>query len=99
MAASVNTQPFDPAMHQQGPARALTLVLRGLRLGERVVLPDGTLVRSVSVPNGSSQERRFAVVPPEDSSSAVDRHRVMALGHDTFRTASEAAMRALKKEN
>lgn len=89
---------FDPQDHQQDPVRALTLVLRGLRMGQRVRLPDGTLVRSVAVKHGSSMERQFVIVPSDDSSTVLDRHRALALGRGASRTASEAAMKVLKGE-
>lgn len=93
MTQEVTFQPGD----QQDPAGALTLVLRGLRTGERVAMPDGTVVRSVSIRRGAHQERRFAIVPPAKGSTPIQRHRVMSLGRNTYRSAQEAAETVLGK--
>lgn len=85
---------FDPGT-EQDPARALTLAIRGLRMGDRVTMADGTVVRSITIRHGSSLQRRFAVVPPEGRTTALQRHRLLALNHRACKTAQEAAERAL----
>lgn len=87
---------WDPPDHQD-PVHDLTLAIRGLRMGDVITMPDGSLVRSVPVKHGSSSERRFAIIPPEKSSSPLQRHRVTALGQSTYRSAEETAKKALKE--
>src|SRR3974390_1558482 len=56
--ATLNESVYNPE-GQQDPVRGLTLAIRGLRLGGRVQLPDGTLVISQVMNNGPRKERRF----------------------------------------
>lgn len=88
---------FDP-IDQQDPVRALTLAIRRLRIGESVRMADGTMVKSTTSPRGGSGERRFAVVPAEEKSTAVDRHKASVLGHSSYRTAEEAARKVLNEQ-
>lgn len=85
---------FDPEAHQD-PARALTLLVRRLNVGERVVLPNGTMVKSIAVRHGANMQRRFALTRMDGAPG--DRHKALVLGKSSHRTASEAAMSALGK--
>lgn len=89
------TTTFNPLAHPstEHAARALTLAIRGLRTGGRVVLEDGTMVRSIAIRHGAHMQRRFVVLPKGTSSGA--RHRSVVLGQNSFKTASEAATKAL----
>lgn len=90
----IQTRPFDPEDHED-PVQGLTLAIRGLRLGERVRMPDGTLVVSQSVPVGAHHQRRFTIVPSEQTSTPAERHRAFTLGHNAHKTAEAAARRIL----
>ena len=92
--ATLNESVYNPE-GQQDPVRGLTLAIRGLRLGGRVQLPDGTLVISQVMNNGPRKERRFVVVPPKGTSSPEQRHQAGVLGHGACKTATAAAMKAL----
>lgn len=81
------SQDFDPMHYPQDGMRALTLAIRSLRTGERVSFPDGTVVRSVVVPHGRTNQRRFAVIPPGGSGRAAEK--------EAAQTATLAAARAL----
>lgn len=85
---------FDPKEHLDS-VRALTLVVRGLRVGERVTLTDGTMVRSVGVKRGLGLERKFSVISP--GSTVLERHRKISLGYGSVSSAEEAALQALGK--
>ncbi len=85
---------FDPA-GKQDPVRDLTLLIRGLRPGERVRMPNDVVVRSVAVRHGASMRRRFAVVHP---GTPLARHRELVLGRGHFPTAELAARNVLGKE-
>lgn len=91
----IQTRPFDPEDHED-PVRGLTLAIRQLRLGERVRMPDGTLVVSQSVPIGAHHQRRFTIVPSADTSSPAERHRAFTLGHGAHKTAEAAAKQVLR---
>lgn len=88
------TAEFDVEAHQD-PVYDLTVLVKGLRMGERVSLPDGTVVRSIAISRGAHRERRFAVVPP---GTALDRHRRLVLGMHSCKSAEAAARKALGKE-
>jgi hypothetical protein len=89
------TTTFNSLSHPntEHAARALTLAIRGLRAGERVVTEDGTVIRSIAIRHGAHQQRRFVVLPKGSDSSAT--HRSVVLGQSAFKTASEAAQKAL----
>ena len=85
---------FDPEDHID-PVGDLTLAIRRLKLGERIRLPNDILILSRSVAVGPHQQRRFTVVPAADASTALERHRVVALGYDACKNAADAAKKAL----
>ena len=87
--------PFDPVDHDD-PTEQLAALIRRLRLGERVRLPDNTLVVSRTIRVGPNEQRRFSVVPPVDKSTPSERHRILALGHNAHKTAALAAAAALE---
>lgn len=89
------TVEFDPEAHDLDPARDLMLAIRGLRMGDRVVLPNGTMVKSIAVRHGANLQRRFAVVRKDYD--PAQRHKATVLGKSAHKTASEAAMTALGK--
>lgn len=72
----------------------LTLLIRTMRMGDRVTLPNGTVVRSVGIKHGAHMDRRFAVVP---KGTAIQRHRALTLGRGAVPSAEEAARKALDK--
>lgn len=90
-----NMSDFDPYTRTD-PVRDLTLAIRGLRVGERLQLPNGIVVRSTVVRSGSNNERRFAVIPPEKSSTPTERHQALVLGYSAYRKAEEAARKILE---
>lgn len=85
---------FDPTTVSD-PVQALTLLLRHARVGDRVTMSNGTVVRSVQIHHGAHLERRYAVVPP--GGTALERHRTVALGRGAFISAQDAARKALNK--
>jgi len=76
----------------QDPAPALVGVLRGLPLGGHVTLSNGRTVKSVTMNNGPSKVRRFAVM------NKGERPPRMMTAATTHGTAEDAAKAALQKE-
>lgn len=86
---------FDPLTHQQDPTRALATLLRTRPVGGLVALPNGIVIRSIAIKHGSNMQRRFVVLPPEEKSTAKDRHRALHQGKSLYASAIEASRNAL----
>jgi hypothetical protein len=80
---------WDPLDHQD-PVRALAQHIRGMPIGHKLRLSDGTIVKSVPMRHGATQVRRFAV-----SRKGKDPLPRVALRTNTHATAEGAAKVAL----
>jgi hypothetical protein len=85
---------YDPE-GQAEPVQNLVLMCRSMRIGQRVELANGTVIKAVGVPKGAGKERRFVVLPK--GADALTRHRRSTLGHKVAPSATHAAMQALGK--
>lgn len=85
---------YDPA-GQVDPMHTLTMMCRGMRIGQRVEVSNGTTIKAVGIKKGAGMERKFVVIPK--GADALTRHRRTTLGHGTAPSASHAAMQALGK--
>lgn len=83
---------WDPLDHQD-PVRALTQHIRGMGIGQKLRLLDGTIVKSVPMRHGATQVRRFAV-----SRKGKDPLPRVAGRTNTHATAEAAAQAALGRK-
>jgi len=80
---------WDPLDHQD-PTRALAQHIRGMGVGQKLRLVDGTIVKSVPMRHGATQVRRFAV--SRKGKEPLPRVAGRANTHATAESAAQAAL-------